>query len=65
MVVYHIKGCLNCRDCREGYMISCQTKKHRGGGMDSLDFTAQLASAHAEARLVGTAHAPCKSMKLP
>ena len=29
VVVYHITGCGNCRDCREGYMISCQSEAHR------------------------------------
>ena len=36
VVIYHIKGCGNCRDCRDGYMISCQTKIHRAGGQPCL-----------------------------
>ena len=29
VVVYHITGCGVCRDCLEGYMISCQSAEHR------------------------------------
>ena len=35
-MVYHIRGCMNCRDCRQGYQISCQTKVHRGGASSQL-----------------------------
>ncbi len=27
--VYHITGCGSCRDCMEGYMISCSSPQHR------------------------------------
>jgi len=29
VIVYHITGCGNCWDCREGYLISCTSSKHR------------------------------------
>ena len=29
VIVYHISGCGICRDCRQGYMISCQNDKYR------------------------------------
>jgi threonine dehydrogenase-like Zn-dependent dehydrogenase len=29
VIVYHISGCGVCRDCRKGFMISCQSDEHR------------------------------------
>jgi threonine dehydrogenase-like Zn-dependent dehydrogenase len=32
VVVYHITGCGCCRDCKEGYMISCTSEKRAAHG---------------------------------
>ena len=54
VVVYHITGCGVCRDCREGYMISCRSNEHRaahGWQRDGGHAPFMLTEEHACVRL--------------